>query len=473
MIASMLRTRSAGTVLAAGVALLIAKAGLAATPPSINYLPAASSLVVIGLDVSDDGATAMGFVSGDIGFIYRRDGIPQIFTVTGGQGTGGLSGMSADGSIFAGEFNSGPLPEYSPGWTQAALYTIPSLLGTGSYTPIPRPPEAIRCDRNGVSVDDISHDGQAIAVAVWAACRTSPAIWRADSGYTFLPELPGLESQSHKIWQLNRDGTAAAGWYQNGTGPGGRGGLVWSNGTLIRLDQPGQTIVGEAYAISPSGQWVAGTLGSPRLYRWSSSRGVEDLGAVFTAANPTQNNRRNPVAAAITDDGNRIVGQHSFGIDRDAFIWTPQSGGIKLTTWLISRGLDLDAQFVRLTSCAGMSSNGRYLTGQYANDLTGEIGPFIIDLGPDHLACSAADIANTDGEPGSDPDGSVDNGDFTVFFAAFFAEPGDPIALEADIADTDGELGIPWGSGIGGPDGQVDNGDFTAFFAVFFNGCPN
>ncbi|MFO0082679.1 MAG: GC-type dockerin domain-anchored protein, partial [Phycisphaerales bacterium] len=80
--------------------------------------------------------------------------------------------------------------------------------------------------------------------------------------------------------------------------------------------------------------------------------------------------------------------------------------------------------------------------------------------------CSPADVANTDGDPVSD--GTVDNGDFTAFFAAFFLDETDPGRLIADIADTDGATFIE-GSG---PDGSVDNGDFTAFFTYFFQGCP-
>jgi hypothetical protein len=70
-------------------------------------------------------------------------------------------------------------------------------------------------------------------------------------------------------------------------------------------------------------------------------------------------------------------------------------------------------------------------------------------------ACGFADIADTDGIPG--PDGAVDNGDFNVFFNAFFAN-----SLLADIANTDG---LPL------PDCTVDNGDFGLFF-LWFSATP-
>jgi hypothetical protein len=82
-------------------------------------------------------------------------------------------------------------------------------------------------------------------------------------------------------------------------------------------------------------------------------------------------------------------------------------------------------------------------------------------IGPPPAACSPADIANTDGEAGSDQ--AVDSGDFTAFFSAFFLPEGAAGKMVADIADTDGVVG---------PDALVDNGDFSLFFESFFAGCP-
>ena len=75
--------------------------------------------------------------------------------------------------------------------------------------------------------------------------------------------------------------------------------------------------------------------------------------------------------------------------------------------------------------------------------------------------CNPADIADTDAGPGSD--GVIDNGDFTLFFVAFFSDSSSPLFSLADIANTDGVLPA---------DGVVDNGDFTRFFVSFFEGCP-
>lgn len=79
--------------------------------------------------------------------------------------------------------------------------------------------------------------------------------------------------------------------------------------------------------------------------------------------------------------------------------------------------------------------------------------------------CSPADIADTAGTPARD--GQLDNGDFLVFFRAFFAgcDALPPAACSpGDIAASDGTPG---------PDGELNGGDFQLFFYEFFNSpCP-
>jgi hypothetical protein len=81
-------------------------------------------------------------------------------------------------------------------------------------------------------------------------------------------------------------------------------------------------------------------------------------------------------------------------------------------------------------------------------------------LGP--APCNPADIAATDSTPG--PDAQIDNGDFALFVASFFADTctGAVPCAPADIAATDSTPG---------PDGQIDNGDFALFISAFFTGC--
>ncbi len=116
---------------------------------------------------------------------------------------------------------------------------------------------------------------------------------------------------------------------------------------------------------------------------------------------------------------------------------------------------------------ARASSNYRCVVDSPCAQVTSSIATLIVQT-----TCSPADLADSDGLTTLDgrcPDGTIDNGDFTAFFFAFFADVADPFRAAADIANTDGETTL---DGVG-PDGVVDNGDFTAFFALFFQGCPN
>jgi hypothetical protein len=70
--------------------------------------------------------------------------------------------------------------------------------------------------------------------------------------------------------------------------------------------------------------------------------------------------------------------------------------------------------------------------------------------------CGASDIGRNGGIEGHD--GLLNNNDFIVFVARFFAND-----MRADV----GRAG-----GLGGSDGLLDNNDFIAFITTFFAGCP-
>lgn len=83
--------------------------------------------------------------------------------------------------------------------------------------------------------------------------------------------------------------------------------------------------------------------------------------------------------------------------------------------------------------------------------------------GATFVIVAPADVATSDGSPGAD--GLLNNGDFSLFFASFFAGCSSPGATPCAVAD------IANSAGQSGPDGQVNNGDFQSFFQFFFTGC--
>jgi hypothetical protein len=139
-----------------------------------------------------------------------------------------------------------------------------------------------------------------------------------------------------------------------------------------------------------------------------------------------------------------------------AFVWTARTGARDLAMVLASAGGPVLSP-EELGEARAVSGDGLTIAGRTSG---AGVSPGWVVFLPRLLACSAADVADTDGNPV--PDGSVDNGDFQAFFAAFFVPEADPARLAADVANTDGDPV---------PDGSVDNGDFQAFFSAFFSPC--
>lgn len=77
--------------------------------------------------------------------------------------------------------------------------------------------------------------------------------------------------------------------------------------------------------------------------------------------------------------------------------------------------------------------------------------------------CNHADIAQSDATSG--PDGVIDNGDFLLFMASYFAGCVEPDMVPCGPADIARSEATP------GADGTIDNGDFLLFISTFFAGC--
>lgn len=202
--------------------------------------------------------------------------------------------------------------------------------------------------------------------------------------------------------------------------------------------------------------------------------------------------------ACSTAVGSTTVGlDHSYVSDLDIFLTSPQGTTITLASDVGGSGnnfcqttLDDDGSFtpiqnattaqapftgnwlpaVPLSTFDGQNANGVW-TLRAADFITTDVGSIrrfsLVFRAVAPNICNApatrcpADIAATDSSPGADS--NVDNGDFSLFFTAFFLPGTDPLSTFADVAQTDGAAGA---------DGNVDNGDFSYFFTGFFAGCP-
>ncbi len=161
---------------------------------------------------------------------------------------------------------------------------------------------------------------------------------------------------------------------------------------------------------------------------------------------------------------NDVPGLQVFDFDGNMLAFEPLTYEVPSFTIRLPMGACDDVP--QLESIAVDPATGRLFLVNQGNGFTCNILWVLTPVAAAPAGCSPADLANTDGDPA--PDNSIDNGDFSAFFSAFFLPETDPARLLADIANTDGESTLEGA----GPDGNIDNGDFTAFFFYFFLGCP-
>ncbi|MFN5661593.1 MAG: GC-type dockerin domain-anchored protein, partial [Planctomyces sp.] len=243
------------------------------------------------------------------------------------------------------------------------------------------------------------------------------------------------------------------------------------------LPLPSDGLAGTAFGVAPDGSIIASARNSGStafVHRWDGSvwRPVGDTlaGELDPAASPQQ---FGPLvrAMAISPAGNLYIAGNFRTSTANGQTRRTLNGVARLVgdRWEpVGPGLGTNGAATMRTLPDGTIA----VAGAF--QLVGnEPSSFIAYItNPDGICpCSAADIANADGEaaPTGGADGQVTNGDFIAFFSAFFADEGDPARLAADIADADGRT--LFDTPAGGPDGAVTNADFTAFFAAFFDGC--
>jgi hypothetical protein len=181
----------------------------------------------------------------------------------------------------------------------------------------------------------------------------------------------------------------------------------------------------------------------------------------------------------LTVNGNVIFGPLSvFNADISG---TAQSGAFSqlAATGTVARAGVFNVTYFQNIPPPNCANVFPLLTSGVTNGLTGSFATTNIPPSPNPLfavgivnipgvglslvTSTVADIASTDGQPGRD--GLVNNGDFLLFIASFFAGcdlPGQIPCAPADIAQTDASAGA---------DGTVDNGDFLLFVTAFFTGC--
>lgn len=182
-------------------------------------------------------------------------------------------------------------------------------------------------------------------------------------------------------------------------------------------------------------------------------------GTLFPAATPDES-----TTALLTGYFRAsVTGTYSFSLTSfgNARVYLGQTllvnaeSGTNLTTSYASIGMDAGLHSIRVEySCPDQNALLVMLVQTPTQSY-----PVLADatmLAHDYNRTGALDIADGPGQPGRND--SVDEGDYNLFFRAFFSD--DPaLMLSADIADD---------SGAAGGNGRVTEGDYNFFMRIFF-----
>lgn len=292
-----------------------------------------------------------------------------------------IYGLSADGQMAAGSFETPPAVSHGFVWSAGG--------GRNDFGLEPGLPLLTRAQ-------GISGDGR---VAVGYSQTTSPGIATAFrwSGTGTFQSLGTLGSYPYsQATGANNDGSVVVGTASSAfdlhafrwTQAGGMQALGPANSEANAISRDGSTIVGE----------TAVTSGAPQAFRWTQAGGLQALpplpGTYYSYARGVSADGRDVVGSttglnvdyptlwhdgvptllsrpanwyhatpfAVSDDGQVVVGTYSGPQSYGAAIWTPATGFIPLADYLAGYGITLPTG-LWLEECTGVSADGRTFSG--------------------------------------------------------------------------------------------------------------
>lgn len=308
--------------------------------------------------LSENGRVAAG-IAGASGWRWAKDrGVTQI------DGALGASGMNRWAQPIAGSATDGDGNEVAALFHSNSNLVGPQLLGAL--------PDGSGFDNVLSSAYDVSDDGIAVGLAYDAGSNAVAFRWSEGEGMTALTvNRPANYSRANAI---SADGSTIVGW--NDQDNGGRSAVIWRDGVPLDLvDATGEPI-GEALAVNADGSVVVGTgyfteTGS-EAWRWTAETGPQPIGFIGTLGTA--------YAFGVSDDGNVIVGASGFGFNRDAVIWTPDTGMVTLAAYLETQDVVVPEGWTFITAGA-VSGDGKVIGG-WGLDAIG-MNSFVIDLHDD------------------------------------------------------------------------------------------
>jgi len=184
--------------------------------------------------------------------------------------------------------------------------------------------------------------------------------WSLAEGMVGLGDLPGGDFRS-EAKGISSDGSIVVGWASSDISRGIEPFRWTKSGGLSRLGEslPPGILAAEAGGITPDGRLVVGSFlsdtGEAGSYRWTANGGFSLLPEPSGGNSP-----RNPVAVAVSADGQTVAGY----MERpsEGFRWTAETGVVALGRQAGGKPVECDVY--------DMSADGRYIVGLVVHEDT-------------------------------------------------------------------------------------------------------
>jgi uncharacterized membrane protein len=306
--------------------------------------------------LSYDGSMAAGTNFAEY-FVWTADGgIVGIGGQVAGNGVGGQAKMSDDGMRVSGTDLSPASGLFEMSYYDVAKGGWTHLGGIGAVCTTGAGPDETS------SGWGISNDGSSVVGLGWFEfCGPAHGIqWFESSGMT--NDLGStVVDRSSRANAANMDGSVVVGWQDDISGF--RQAAVWDGGVQSVITTMSGDPVSEATDVDASGDWVVGIASfatADEAWRWSAATGVEQLGMDCPGCFFPRG-----FATAVSNDGSVVVGFNrglggppTSGV---GFIWTEETGMVRLNDYLVDAGVD--TQGFNFSLPLAISGDGRTIAG--------------------------------------------------------------------------------------------------------------
>lgn len=339
--------------LLSGLTLALALQAGSATAGSFETIGPANGQLT---SISENGRIATGIL-GQAAWRWAQDrGDSLIVDATGSQGMSRWaqpiagSALDADGNEVA-----------------AVFYSNSNLVGpvlVGGF------PGAGGMDGTLSSAYDVSDNGIAVGLAYDENNHAVAFRWTQATGIARLPvNRPDNYSRANAI---SADGSVIVGW--NDQDNGYRSAVIWVDGEAIDLVDADGEPVGEALAVTPDGVVVVGSGHGQEAWRWTAETGVQPIGFVGMMGLA--------YGFGVSNDGNVVVGASGFGFNREAVVWTPDTGMVTLASYLADNDVEVPAGWALMTATA-VSGDGKTIAGWGLAPAPAGMASFLVNLRDD------------------------------------------------------------------------------------------